>query len=176
MYETQKLKEATHDYSEMMKNKGSPTDFEYSLSAFLSSSRSVLQYAYAELRENKYPRKWYDEYISKHPIIKFFGNKRDINIHFSPVKALVGLNYCGSFRFSIKGYLENSKGEINLAENNSTKENKGSNDSKEAKFIGYTYTFDDWPGTEDVLSLCEKYLKELIAFILEAKNKGYITG
>jgi hypothetical protein len=176
MHEKKKFKEAVFHFDEMKKNASNPTAFEFCLSAFLSASRSVLQYARAELEKNSERLKWYDSYFSKHPILKFFRDKRNTNIHRTPVTPLTGLNYKGKISFTLYGYANDNAQKVNTPHNNAFSEQKPTNSNIDAKFMGYTYKFDDWTGSEDVILLCQQYIKELSDFILEAQRKGYITS
>ena len=38
-----------------------------------------------------------------------------------------------------------------------------------------TYRFNDWDGNEDVLTLCESYLKELKKIVQDGVSKAFIT-
>lgn len=58
---------------------GKVDEFQFMLSAFLSSSRSVLQYLH------KYRKRWYLKHIGDVKFKQFFKDKRDENIHNHPV-------------------------------------------------------------------------------------------
>ena len=38
------------------------------------------------------------------------------------------------------------------------------------------YKFDDWVGSEDILTLCQIYVQELENATKDGVNKGFITG
>jgi hypothetical protein len=60
--------------------------FRYELSAFLSAARSVLQYAFEEATTKPNGRQWYEAQVSGSAVLKFFKDKRDLNIHVEPVR------------------------------------------------------------------------------------------
>lgn len=72
-----KLKEAEYFLKQMklLEKNGNVEEFQYMLSAFLSSSRSVLQYLC------KYRKDWYENNIDRVNLKTFFKHKRDVNIH-----------------------------------------------------------------------------------------------
>ncbi len=88
MHERKKFREAEYFYSKMIEEQGHRENFTYNLSAFLSSARSVLQYALNEAKTKPRGQQWYDNRISTSPVSKFFEDKRDINIHIEPIQPL----------------------------------------------------------------------------------------
>jgi len=86
MYEKDKIIEAEYFYTRMKQEQKDRDAFRYNLSAFLSAARSVLQYALKEAETKTGSQQWYDNQVSSYPASKFFKNKRDINIHASPVQ------------------------------------------------------------------------------------------
>src|SRR5262245_53350076 len=63
-----------------------PKAFQYELSAFLSAARSVLQYALEEAKQKPNGQRWYEAQVSGAAVLKFFKDKRDVNIHAEPVR------------------------------------------------------------------------------------------
>src|SRR5665647_662985 len=106
MYEKEKLNEANFFFSLMVKDQNNKQNFTNFLSAFLSSSRSVLQYARAEIEAKNKGLPWYNDYVSKHQPLGFFKDRRDINIHFVPVQPSLAINVTlhdsGSFSESVR--------------------------------------------------------------------------
>lgn len=101
-----------------------------------------MQYIFKEVENNKISRQWYDNIVSQSDIIKYFKNKRDNNTHEKKVETKKGID-------------------IQLTNNNS-----------DAKAIAvFCYFFNDWIKGEDVLELCDKYLKELTEIKNEYKTK-----
>ena len=87
MSKTSKIKEAEYFLARMEAEQENRERFEFNLSAFLSAARSVLQYAYEEVKKaGTGEMKWYENSVSGTPIIGFLKDKRDNNIHIEPVK------------------------------------------------------------------------------------------
>jgi hypothetical protein len=63
-----------------------PEAFQYELSAFLSAARSVLQYALEEAKQKPNGQRWYEAQVSGNAVLKFFKDKRDLNIHAESVR------------------------------------------------------------------------------------------
>jgi hypothetical protein len=180
MYEKEKLNEASFYFSLMVKDQNNGKNFTYFLSAFLSSSRSILQYARAEIEaRDKSNLTWYNDFVSKHSPLGFFKDRRDVNIHFIPVqpfKAItVTVHESLTFSESVRVVKRDENG--NVVSDRTFENPKPFVEQKEIKpEIEITYRFDEWTGPEDVLALCRMYLKELENFINEAENKGYISS
>ena len=85
MHERKKLEETRYFYSKMNDSLNQREEFCYNLSAFLSSARSALQYALKEC-SSKGKQQWYDSQIKSSPVLTFFKDKRDINIHTEPIQ------------------------------------------------------------------------------------------
>ena len=81
MYELKKLNEAKYFLKRMIEETNQIDHFIFNLSAFLSSSRSILQYALEELKTKQGGQKWYNQYMTNEAMFRFFKDKRDINIH-----------------------------------------------------------------------------------------------
>ncbi len=79
-----KLSETQHFLERMRSNLGNQYEFNYDLSAFLSSARSILQYIYEVDRPET--KVWYERKISDSAILKQFRDLRDGNIHDEPVR------------------------------------------------------------------------------------------
>jgi len=92
MYEKTKLGEAKYFYSQMSANFNDSEKFTYDLSAFLSSARSVLQYALEEAKSKNGGQVWYDRRVSASNILSFFKDKRNLNIHYEPVHPIRHVN------------------------------------------------------------------------------------
>lgn len=81
-----KLEEADFFLCCLSTTQADATTFEYLLSAFLTSARSVVQYAAETAKHTPLGRGWYDTFVRAHPIVQFFKTKRDANIHVAPVE------------------------------------------------------------------------------------------
>ena len=82
MFEKEKIEEAKYFYDEMIKKHKDRKIFCFNLSAFLSASRSILQYALEEAKTKNNGQNWFDNHIHSNPIFRFFKDKRDINIQY----------------------------------------------------------------------------------------------
>jgi hypothetical protein len=178
MNERKKLAEAKYFYSRMVEEQSNRDNFSHNLSAFLSSSRSVLQYAFSEVEKNNEGKKWYESHVSASPTLRFFKGKRDINIHANPVSPIA--NYNATFKEtlglsdSVSVILRDKNG--NIKQQYSSESHSKSEDIKGQATIQVKYEFDDWDGNEDVLTLCQKYLQELERLVEDGVSKGFITG
>src|ERR1051325_3352821 len=85
MNELKKLQEARYFYTKMIDEQQNKDKFLYNLSAFLSAARSVLQYAKEEVKNKPSGQNWYDNLMNSSRILKFFKDKRDLNIHEKPI-------------------------------------------------------------------------------------------
>ena len=74
-YFLRRITEESHDYE----------GFRHNLSAFLTASRSALQYALEEARQKAGGQQWYDASMNSDPALPFLRDKRDINIHEAPI-------------------------------------------------------------------------------------------
>ena len=178
MYEKEKLEEAKYFYSRMVEEQLKKENFRHNLSAFLSSARSVLQYSLAEAQGISGGQAWYDNFVLKHPTLKFFGDKRNINIHYRPItpaanyKVTIGDTL--GLSDSVTVIVRDKNG--NIKSQHSSEPYSKSKPIESKTTIQVRYEFDDWKGPEDVLTLSQKYLQELGAFIDDGVSKGFITG
>lgn len=180
MNEKKKLDEAKYFYSEMIIKQLDLKIFTYNLSAFLSSARSILLYALNEASSKTNGRKWYNKWISSSKILKFFRNKRNFNIHTKPIqpKANIKLKSRETIHLSDSLLIKIKDKDGKIAKQQVTLNNfepltEESEISVDRKII---YKFDDWHGNEDILYLCQMYIKELEKLIKDGIKKGFITG
>ena len=172
MNENKKFNEAKYFLSQMVNSIKDSEVFEYNLSAFLSASRSILQYSYEEVIING-SQKWYDDFVGKSSFIKYFKDKRDTNIHYVPIKTLHRHEFSNvvsvplTFNIKIINKNEDLKDSV-TNENKIERFNKSENKTR--------IIFKDWSGEEDVTELCTKYLQVLLLFLEEGISKKYITG
>jgi predicted lipid-binding transport protein (Tim44 family) len=98
-----KLNDAEYFYGELVDkfNNEQFEKFNYNLSAFLTATRSILQYTY-ESSKDKGKLNDYNKLISKNRIIGFFKEKRDINIHEVPVNSVqqINMDICATITIS----------------------------------------------------------------------------
>jgi hypothetical protein len=180
MHEKSKLEESKYFFTRMIGTKEEVVGFIHNLSAFLSASRSILQYALKEAEIKQNGSRWYSDNISKSSILRFFRDKRDLNIHEKPVrpqaihKVMLSetIHLSDSISIVIKDKDGNIKGEYTTPE-----DPKLIIEDQESSAVSETeYRFSDWVGNEDVMTLCKLYLEELESLIKDGINKGLISG
>lgn len=64
MHEQEKLNEAGYFARCMESSTDDPEAFQYELSAFLSAARSVLQYAFEEVKQKPNGQQWYEAQVT----------------------------------------------------------------------------------------------------------------
>ena len=180
-----KIKEAEYFLARMKEEQNNREHFVHNLSAFLSSARSVLQYAERESdpgeNQNAKPgaKTWYDDLMSSSRILKFFKCKRDINIHEEPVKP--SAHFQATFKEkigiseSIIAVLKDKDGKIKSKISSAPPKPKPEKPETSVE-LEVRYKFSDWTGDEDVITLCEKYIQELEKVVKDGVRKRFITG
>lgn len=176
MHELSKIEEAKYFYSQMLKEKENRDSLKFNLSAFLSSARSVLQYALKEA-QGKGGQSWYDTQITNSRVAQFFKDKRDINIHSEPVSVRKDVNIKLSETLhiseSISIVLRDSAGNIKGQYSSESEPPKPA--KNEPPVVEERYRFDDWTGSEDIFALCNQYLNELENIVADGKSKGFLS-
>ena len=186
MNEKKKLREAVYFYSKMEEEKNREA-FCYNLSAFLSSARSILQYALEEAKCKPGGKTWYEGHISASPVLKFFKDKRDVNIHTEPVapKEIHSINIQLSVppvpTVSVSCVVRDKSGNIIQETQSANSEKQAKTNLKPSENSAQVrhelkYRFDDWTGQEDVLTLCQMYIHQLDAIVENGIAKNVITG
>lgn len=155
MHERQKLAEAHYFLQCMRSEHDDRTNFRFELSAFLGAARSVLQYALEEVKSKSGGQKWYDQAVSSEPLLAFFKDKRDANIHSMPVNPATRMTMHESEFFAV-----DEETVIPFRHNTST----------------YSHRFADWPADETVVELSTQYLNALHAFVAAGIANQMITG
>jgi len=184
MYELDKIKEAEYFYKQMLDTQEDSGAFKCNLSAFLSAARSVLQFACKEAITKPKGQYWYDTCVSKKLIISFFKDKRDINIHREPVKTRkdITLSLTEALHLSV------SMGPIRMVQKDkygniiseSISENQSELEPRKVKKqvlpkVTYRYSFEDWVGSEDIPTLCQKYIDELKTITADGLKNGFLS-
>lgn len=111
-------------------------------------------------------------------MLKFFKDKRDINIHDEPIdpRADIEVTVTETIRLSGSVSIEHRDKDGRLISQYSSEEPKPKpkkpNSSVESKT---TFRFNDWAGNEDVITLCEKYIQELEKVVKDGVSKEFIT-
>lgn len=175
MNENAKLEEAKYFLEKMNSLRMNREDFEFNLSAFLNSSRSVFQYAKKECQTKSGGQTWYDNKILSNSIIKFLKDKRDINIHTEPIKTQTEhlIESTATIYVSGSATVTDKNGNIISHRNFGQKAPPTNPDKTKVSII---YKFNDWPGDEDIITLCDTYIKEIEKFIDEGKKLNLING
>jgi len=176
MHEREKLKEAKYFYSRFVKEKNIIL-FKYNLSAFLSPTRSILQYARKEAQTKPGGLSWYNSLMSSSVILRYFRDKRNTNIHDEPV--VPATHYVVSkilvVRYSYPDRFIKIFGKIEALLNSLFKSEDRKSQEANAK-TQVTYKFKDWNGNEDIITLCQKYIQELENLIHDGVSNGFISG
>jgi len=179
MYENTKLAEAKYFYSQMSANSDDREKFTHNLSAFISSARSVLQYALDEAKTKNGGQAWYDKKVVGSPILGFFKDKRDINIHTQPVRPIrntsVTINAKLGISTSVVAILRDANGNIKQQSTSETSNHKPLPQPPPSNAT-VRYTFSDWAGSEDVMNVCQQYIVSLEGFVKDGIDRGFLTG
>ncbi|HRY76958.1 MAG TPA: hypothetical protein P5524_02245 [Candidatus Paceibacterota bacterium] len=177
MHELEKIEEAKYFYSQMSREANNREGLKHNLSAFLSSARSVLQYALKEAQTKKGGQEWYDLQVSDNDAISFFTDKRDINIHAEPVSIRqdieLELTETIYISESARVAIEDPEGSVRESDNSDFKKAKQRVDLRPVTKT--KYRFNDWIGDEDIFILCQKYLDELEIIVADGKKKGFLS-
>jgi hypothetical protein len=183
MHEAQKLKEARYFLSEMHAKVRDPHAFVHCLSAFLSASRSPIQYALAEAETRigkPEAHQWHNAQLGRYGLINFFKDERDMNIHVKPVapkasfklEAHATLLLRGSASYRVK-FVDDKGQPVEIA-SPSPEPTSPPPPRPAPKEPEVRYEFADRPG-EDILVLCESYLKEVEAYVKDGQQAGHVT-
>jgi hypothetical protein len=181
MHENSKLAEAQYFYSQMVANFNDRERFNCNLSAFLSSARSVLQYASeeAEAKAKSGGLKWLDSHMAGSPVLSFFRCKRNINIHHEPVKPAQHTNVTATETVHVSESISvthrDASGKI-LYQSPPEIPKPKLRKSDTPAVITSRYVFADWAGSEDVMTLSQMYLDELQRVVKDGIHKGFLTG
>ncbi len=160
MNEIRKLEEAKYFYTKMIDEQENKGAFIYNLSAFLSAARSVLQYALKEASTKPGGQKWYDNLMISSPVLKFFKDERDLNIHTEPIlpkahytlHAEGGVYMIGSVSAVVFDKDGNRKQQVGIEGNPNSNQEKPKQKSKRIP-NEVKYMFDSWIGNPDVLTV-----------------------
>ncbi|MCL5027661.1 MAG: hypothetical protein M1480_01440 [Bacteroidetes bacterium] len=174
MNEYKKLEEAKYFLEKMITQKKNLKDFENNLSAFLTSSRSVFDYAKEECKINPNSKSWYKLKTSSSPIIEFLRKKRNLNVHVEPIKTNVLHTIEAKVTISVNGtaIVSDKEGNIISQKEFGQKPQKDNLDTIKSDTI---YKFTDWSGSEDVITLCNLYINEIENFLAEGQSLNFLT-
>jgi hypothetical protein len=178
VHEQEKLNEARYFLRRMEASLNDPEAFQYELSAFLSSARSVLQYALEEAKQKPNGQRWYHAQVSGNAVLKFFKDKRDLNIHAKPVRpsrhVAVAITEHINISESIRIEIQREDGTTEIREH---KDKAPAPEPQESTAeVKIRYVFVDWGGPEDVIDLSKQYLAALENFVKSGRSSGIISG
>lgn len=181
MHELKKVREAEYFLQRMSSELDSREAFLSDLSAFLAAARSVLQYAQEEARQKKGGQAWYEAQANSHHLMKFFKDKRDLNIHSEPVDASSAVEIevkdeavCPSESLTVTVF--DLQGNVVDQSTTATPPVSKSARPRESQMsVTYRHYFADWKGKDDVMTLAGRYLTELKAFVADGQSKGFLS-
>jgi len=178
VHEQEKLKEARYFARRMEASIDDPKAFQYELSAFLSAARSVLQYALEEAKQKPNGQRWYEAQVSGNAVLKFFKDKRDVNIHAEPVRPsrhiAVAFTEHMTISDSIRIETQREDGTTEIREDK--EESSVSKPQESIAEVKIRYVFVDWGGPEGAIDLSHQYLAALENFVKAGLSSGIITG
>ena len=176
----QKYNEAEYFLGMMKQNDENRQRFKYNLSAFLSATRSVTFVLQKEYSKNPKFKEWYSKkqkWMEGDALFKFFVGKRNYVLKerlIDPQAEIsITVDVVGVASISVETEVRDAEGNLKDYEYSEPpakpKPASKPNSREETK---YKWFFKDWQETdEDVITLCERYLKELKIIVEEAESK-----
>ncbi len=174
MHEQDKIREARY-FLDCLREQVTEHDpnFRYSLSAFLSAGRSVLQYFHRKAKSGNRV-KWYEKKVSCNTVLKFFKDQRDINIHEHPVDISAGVTFNDTVSVSDSLTIVVRRGDgseetFEIGEDSSNPE-EGEQETR------VEYRFSDWRGSGDgeIVGLSKDYLRGIEGLYCAARKDGIV--
>lgn len=148
---------------------GEKDELMYYLSAFLASSRSVLQYIYEDAKVAKRLPD-YNAVLAKTTLASYFKTKRDANIHRKrPPEARM----TGHVSVSIGAFIV-AVGKAGAIENKLGVANEIASVSSSRAEDKYSFALPGAPVPGDLVTLCEKYLDEVEGCLKNARSIGLV--
>ncbi len=181
MNERQKLDEASYFLAKMKEVVGNVEETRYNLSAFLSASRSCLQYSLEEARPKQGGQAWYDGQVTSAKAVRFLIDKRDENIHVEPLKFRqdVTVHVGGAVLLTGRLGIKLRRGDGSFVEipgRPDAPTDEPIQVESASGHVEYRVAFDDWGGPENLVELCELYLNELRVIVEDGVGKGFLPG
>jgi len=179
MNENRKIVEAEYFHRQMQNVIAEYDAFGFNFSAFLSAARSAMQYALEEAMKKAGGQKWYDAHMSSRPILRFFKNLRDVNIHVQPLTLSKSVNVRVAATLVMTGNLVITKydSQGNIIEHiEPAFQQQIIPPERQPPEVENRYMLKEWAGPEDVLTLTVSYLNEAKFVITEGITRGYISG
>ncbi len=182
MYEQDKIAEAEYFLSQMLTQIDNVQAFKFNLSAFLTATRSVLQFALLNAQKIKGGQSWYDSWMSKNIYFSYFKDLRDVNIHVKPILISNSVTISPatvSVRISVNPptiIILDADGRIISSETALPSQEPIRRDDvvlPQTTAVNY-YSFDDWSDDTQAEILAQKYLEDLKNFVSEGVIKGFL--
>jgi len=178
MNEQSKLEEAQYFYSQMAKEVNNRKSFTHNLSAFLSATRSVLEYAEKEAQNKAGGKQWYEDQMAASLVLKFFTGKRNMNIYSTPVGPLQQATekLTNTIRFTDSVYVTHLSAEEDVLRQSQPDTSEPTPEAADPPPLALTrYEFAGWIGREDVIALSQRYLDELQRMVEEGICHDILT-
>lgn len=104
LYEFEKLAEAKIFLQKMKEGTPNQNEFNAYLTAFIISSRSILQFMLKDSEQSPALKDWYDKALRKSKLIKYFRDLRNIVVHERPLESTKHVSYSMKSRVSKRIY------------------------------------------------------------------------
>ena len=178
MHEQEKINEAKYFLTQMIAYTNARIAFNYNLSAFLSAARSVLQYALKEAKPQDGGQAWYEAQVANKSAVKFFKDKRNISIHANPISpsAKIGISITDTIHLSDSVTVTVHRKDGTIEKEHSIGSSPPPPPPEDTESVTYEYFFQDWSGSEDVIILCQSYIADLEAIVLDGVASGFLTS
>ena len=158
-----------------------PTATRFELSALITAARSALQYAREEAIAKPGGQAWYDSAVAADPVVSFLKDTRDINIHKRPLpmrtNITIGVGPAVLSLSSTRTVVVTSGTDERVMEwPEPSPQLPPRPSTMEPPATTYKYQFKEWPGSEDVSTLCNRYLAEIKRIVSDGRTRGFLTG
>ena len=178
--EDHKIEEAQYFLDKLVNTELTLREFSFELSAFLTAARSALQYALEEARPKSGGQAWYDAQVGGSPAVKYFKDKRDVSVHVTPIiptrTVQVKIEERIVFGDSVTVEVRRPDGSIVPdPPEETTFEQVAREVTRSSSSSSVTYHFSDWPGTEDVVMLCNAYLSQVRSIVSDGRSHGFVS-
>jgi len=175
MNEARKLAEAEYFLGRMVALQNSREEFVWNLSAFLTGARTVVQYGHDEATSDPKGQAWFDAAVGGQPSIKFFRNKRNVNVHVEPVEPQTAIGIELAESLAIGEMLAVQMFREGMPVSGTRIEVPAEAGDSPPPVVRLHYRFADWSGSEDVIVLARAYLEALQALVVDGQAKGFLS-
>jgi hypothetical protein len=178
--EDHKIEEAQYFLNQLFDQQLEIREFSFVLSAFLTASRSVLQYSLKEADKKSGGKIWWDNEVKKYEVVKYLKEKRNISVHAEPVIPGKTININIEEQLGVGDFCSleiiNPDGTIVPdAPQENAEQQYTPNITRTSSSSFVTYHFSDWPGSESVAELCAEYLEQVRKIIDTGRALGFIA-